>query len=403
MLRLRRTVILPALLLGLVPMLVVPAGAAQAAEPIDVFIANVEDSPDPAYAYATVDYVVSVGNRGPGTATAITLTAPLPAGVTFQPSTGEDRCNATPTTVTCDLSTLPANAMASPVVIGVRPTTDGLLSMTFTASAAERDADLSNNTQTETTTVTMPIDADIALELDAGAGPMYAGELFFISAGVFNSGPAPATGVTAVLRLPAGLSVISGASCIPDDAGSVCTIGPMELPASGGGIALLGMSASAAGIYTISGSVTADQPDPQPANNIDSVTFTVAPGADVAVTIAESADPTNPGRALTYTMTVINHGPSPAAAVSLTDEWSVAVSGGVTLLTVDASQGQCAVTAPSRIGCSLGGLAGGATATVTVRLQPRGVGSVTNQAHVTATEHDRDPTNNLATETTVVR
>ena len=163
------------------------------------------------------------------------------------------------------------------------------------------------------------------------------------------------------------------------------------------------MSASVAGNHTISGSVTADQPDPQPANNVDSVTFTVMPGADVAVTLAESADPTDPGKALAYTATVTNHGPSPASAVRLTDEWSATVSGGVQLLTAGASQGQCTLTAAERIDCDLGELASGATATVTVRLRPRGVGSVTNHTQVTATEHDRDPTNNLATETTSVR
>ena len=202
---LHRIVILPALLLlGVVPMLVVPATAAQATEPVDVFIADIEDHPDPVDAYATVDYSIVVGNRGPGAASAVTLTAPLPAGVSFQPSTWDDRCTATPTTVTCDLSALPANGMASPLVISVRPTTAGLLSLTFTASTAEPDADLSDNTRTVTTTVTMPTDADVALDFSAGAGPRYAGEPFFISAAVSNSGPAPATGATAVLRLPPG-------------------------------------------------------------------------------------------------------------------------------------------------------------------------------------------------------
>ncbi|MFI7577417.1 hypothetical protein [Micromonospora sp. NPDC049497] len=385
-------------------MLVVPAGTAHAAEPVDVFIADVDDRPDPAYSHSTVSYVISVGNRGLGTATAVTLTAQLPTGVSFQPSGSDERCSPTLTTVTCDLSTVSGTGMASPLVIGVTPTTDRLLSMTFTVSAAEPDADVSDNTQTETTTVTMPVDADVSLNLDAGAGPRYAGEPFFISAGLFNFGPAPATGATTVLRLPTGLSVeSSGASCIPDVAGAVCTIRPMDLPPTGGSVALLQMSASAAGDYTISGSLTADQPDPQPANNTDSVTFTVMPAADVAVTVVESADPTGPGQPLTYTVTATNHGPSPASAVSLTDRWSGAVSGGLTLLTVGASQGQCVLIAPDRINCELGQLASGATAAVTIRLRPRGVGSVTNQAQVTATEHDRDPANNLATKTTLVR
>ncbi|HEX7743653.1 MAG TPA: DUF11 domain-containing protein [Micromonosporaceae bacterium] len=401
--RLRRTAVLSALLLGLVPGFVLPAGAAQAAGPVDLFIDTVDDRPDPVDAYATVSYVVTVGNRGPGTATAVTVTAQLPSGVSFQPSTVDDRCSATLTTVTCDLSTLPASAMTSPLIVDLTPTTAGPMSLTFTVSAAERDTNPADNSQTETTSVVMPTEADVALYLGQVFGPVYAAEPFWFGAGVQNLGPAPATGATAVLRLPAGLSVVSGASCVPDAAGSVCTVGPMDLPPPGGSIAPLYMLASAPGTYTISGSASADQPDPQPANNTGSVTFTVAPAADVAVAIADSADPTHPGQALTDTVTVTNNGPSPASDVRLTDDWSTTVAGGLAVLSIDASQGQCTLTAPASVDCGLGDLASGAAATVTLRFRPRGVGSVTNQAQVTATEYDGNTANNLATETTSVR
>jgi hypothetical protein len=50
--------------------------------------------------------------------------------------------------------------------------------------------------------------------------------------------------------------------------------------------------------------------------------------------------------------------------------------------------------------CDLGVLSGGATATVTLRLRPRGGGTRTNRADVTAAEHDPDPANNVASEST---
>jgi uncharacterized repeat protein (TIGR01451 family) len=396
--RLRRMVIVAVLTLGLVPVLVVSGASAQAAAPVDVFISDVTDSPDPVALQGTVFYFVPVGNRGPGTATAVTVTAQLPAGVTFQPA-GSTGCTATLTTVTCTVSTLPAGLGAG-LIVAVTPTAGDLVSMTFTASAAETDRDPSNNTQTETTTVIS--EADVALDLGSVFGVVYAGQRFFLSVRMSNAGPSPATGVTVTLRLPAALSVASGASCTPDGAGSVCTIGSNALPPSAGSVALIEMSASAAGDHTITGSVVADQPDPQPANNADSVTVTVTPAADVAVAVAESADPTAAGKPLTYTVTVTNHGPSPASAVSVTDEWSAAVSGGVTLLSIGTSQGQCTVTAPGQFRCEFGVLTAGDQASVTLRLRPQGVGSVTNRAEVTVAEHDPDPTNNAVTETTVV-
>lgn len=401
--RLRRVAVLPALLLGLLPVFIVPAGPAYAADPVDLFIDAVHDYPDPVNAYAKVSYSLAVGNRGPGAATAVTLTAELPSGVSFQPSPWDNRCTATATVVTCDLATLWPNYPPSPIAVDLVATTAGPISLTFTVSAAEIDANPADNSETETTTVVMPTEADVALDL-SGGGPAYAGQPFFVGAGVSNAGPAPATGATTVLRLPAGVSLESERPCTPDGAELLCTVvGPTELPPSTGAISPLLLVASAPGTYTISGSASADQPDPDLTNNTGSVTVTVAPAADLSVTIAESADPTRHSKALTYTVTVTNNGPSPASEVILTDEWSSTDLRELALLSVTASQGKCMLTAAATLDCALGELASGASATLSLLLRPKGVGSVTNRAQVTATEFDANTANNAASEATAVR
>jgi uncharacterized repeat protein (TIGR01451 family) len=379
---------------------VVPAGAAHAASPVDLFI-GVDDRSDPADAYTPVAYSIAVGNRGPGTATAVTVTAQLPPGVSFQSSTLDNRCSATVALLTCDLSTVVPNAVL-PFIVELRPTLAGPMSLTFTVSSAERDVHPADNSQTATTDV-LPPKADVVLDLGGpGTQQLYAGQPFFFGAGVGNFGPAPATNATAVLRIPAGVSVASNAACVPDGAGS-CTFGPMDLPAPGGVLGLLEMLAAAPGTYTISGSATADQPDPDLTNNTGSVTFTVAPAADLSVTIAESADPTRHGQPLSYRVAVTNNGPSPASDVTLTDEWSSTDLRELALLSMSASQGQCALTASARVDCGFGELASGATATLTLQLRGRGVGTVTNHAQATATEYDANTANNAATETTAIR
>ncbi|HJU97999.1 MAG TPA: hypothetical protein VJ644_08490, partial [Jiangellaceae bacterium] len=90
------------------------------------------------------------------------------------------------------------------------------------------------------------------------------------------------------------------------------------------------------------------------------------------------------------------------SAVLLTNTWSTAVRGGVQLLSFGAGQGQCVLTGETTIDCQLGGLASGATATVTVRLRPRGVGSITDQAQVSAAEFDPETADNADSETTRV-
>ncbi|MGH3461392.1 MAG: hypothetical protein ACRDP9_07950 [Kribbellaceae bacterium] len=397
--RLRRTLVLAILVLGAVPPLVVSAGSAQAAAPVDVFVADVTDSPDPVALGATVFYSVGVGNNGPGTATSVVLTVEMSPGATFEPSGSTGSCSTVGSTVTCPVGTLQPGFGAA-LTLAVAPTTTGTLSLSFTAFAVQSDRDPSNNIQTESTTVTA--EADVSLQLGEVLGVVYAGQPFFVAVQMSNAGPSPATGVTTILRLPAGLAVVSGASCLPDGGGSVCTVGPTTLPPSTGSVALLQIAADAAGEYAISGSVVADQPDPLPANNVDSVTFTVTAAADLAVAVAESADPSRSNKPLTYTMTVTNHGPSPATAVSLADEWSAALSGSVRLLSVGTSQGACTVTAPSRFDCDLGVLPADAAATVTLGLRPRGAGTITDRADVTAAEHDPDPANNVASESTVI-
>lgn len=395
--RLRRMLVLAILVLGFVPATVISAGSARATAPIDVFIVDIADSPDPVAVGSTVFYSVAVANKGPGAATSVVLTVDMSPGATFEPSRSTGLCATVGSTVTCRLGTLQPGDRAA-LTLAVTPTTD--LSLSFTVSAAESDRDPSNNNQTESTAVTA--EADVWLRIGDVFGVVYAGQPFFVSVQMFNAGPSPATGVTATLRLPAGLAVVSGASCVPDSGGSVCTVGPATLPSSAGSVALLQIAAHAAGEYAISGSVVADQSDPQPTNNDDSATFTVTAAADLAVAVAESADPSGAGRPLTYTIKVTNRGPSPASAVSLADEWSAALSGGVELLAVSTSQGACTVTASNRFGCDLGVLPGGATAAVTLLLRPRGVGTLTNNASITAAEHDPDLANNVASESTLI-
>ncbi|MFR9779544.1 hypothetical protein ACL02O_26235 [Micromonospora sp. MS34] len=396
----RLTRLLTTLLLGTVAV-AVTAAPARAADPVDLVL-SASGQPDPVQAWATVTYQATVLNRGPGAATATVVTAPLPAGTSFLAADSDSRCAGTPTLVTCDLGTLPASAAASPLIIALRPTEAGLLSVTFTASAAEPDADLSDNTRTVTTTVDAPTEADLALQLSPPLATVYAGATFFIGVEVTNAGPAPATGVTTTLRMPAGLTVLSGASCVTEGTGSVCTRGGSSLPPSAGESGPIALTAAGPGDWTISGSVTADQPDPQPADNAASTTFTTLPAANLAVAIGESADPTPPGRPFTWTLTVTNHGPSPSA-VQLTHEWSTTVSGGLALLSVGASQGGCQLPVTGRMECDLGLLPDGATTTVTVTLRPQGPGTVTGRTRAIGDEYDPDPTDNAVEETTTVR
>ena len=122
-----------------------------------------------------------------------------------------------------------------------------------------------------------------------------------------------------------------------------------------------------------------------------------APGADVALRIADAPDPAALGKRITYTLTVENHGPAPAAAVKVSDP----LPPSLTLVSASASQGTCTSSTPVR--CELGSLASGGSATVTVVTRSTKPGSTVNRATVSSSTPDPLTTNNSALATTTVK
>jgi uncharacterized repeat protein (TIGR01451 family) len=113
------------------------------------------DSPDPVTVGSNLTYTITVRNGGPSTATGVTMTDALPAGVTFVSATpSQGNCNGT-ATVTCNLGSL-SNGGSAIVTIVVKPTAAGTITNTASVSAAETDPDLANNSSSQDTMVNAP-------------------------------------------------------------------------------------------------------------------------------------------------------------------------------------------------------------------------------------------------------
>ncbi|MGH9961314.1 MAG: PQQ-dependent sugar dehydrogenase, partial [Pyrinomonadaceae bacterium] len=129
------------------------------------------------------------------------------------------------------------------------------------------------------------------------------------------------------------------------------------------------------------------------------VTLSVISPSSVDLSLTKSASP-NPGQVglnLSYRVTVTNNGPALATNVSLIDT----LPSGVSFVSATPSQGSCNGTGP--VNCTLGNLAVGGTAVITVVVTPSVTGSIMNTATVSAGETDFDTSNNSATITTFIQ
>ena len=117
---------------------------------------------------------------------------------------------------------------------------------------------------------------------------------------------------------------------------------------------------------------------------------------DLAMTISAVPDPVLMGDVLTYTIMITNQGSDEAGAVTLID----ALPANLTLISTIPSQGSCNTTSP--VTCTLGNLANGSSATVTIAARATSVGLMSNTASVTGAGLDSVPVNNSATQTTTV-
>jgi uncharacterized repeat protein (TIGR01451 family) len=137
--------------------------------------------------------------------------------------------------------------------------------------------------------------------------------------------------------------------------------------------------------------------DTNPANDSATDTDTVDREADVAITKLDTPDPVPAGDDVTYTLTVINAGPSDAVDVVVTDT----VPASLTFVSAISSQGSCAQAA-GVVTCPLGVVPVGTTVTISIVITTTIDGLITDTAVVSATTSDPALANNTASQTTTV-
>jgi uncharacterized repeat protein (TIGR01451 family) len=354
------------------------------------------DSPDPVFVDELLTYTLQVQNAGPQDATGVTLTDTLPSGVTFESATSsQGTCDEVSGTVTCDLGSV-TNGGGASAEIKVRPQNDGTITNQAGVTSDLPDPDSADASASESTTVRAV--ADLALTKTDSPDPVLAGELLTYTLAVHNSGPQSAAGVTLTDTLPAVtfVSATPTHGTCSESAGTVtCNLGTI---ANGGDESVdIKVRRSTPGVISNQAEVTSNAHDPDSLNNADSADTTVDPAANLSLTKTDSPDPVLANEQLAYSLAVNNAGPQAATSVGLTDT----LPSGVTFDSATPSQGSCS-QASGTVSCTLGTIASGGSATVSILVRPTAAGTITNQATVSSSLADPQTGNNSASAGTTV-
>ena len=347
---------------------------------------------------SNITYTLTIDNISAdteATATEVSATDTLPAGLTFvsaTPSTGS--CTEDSGTVTCNLGDIAVGDPSVTVDIIATATAAGEITNTASVSATETDLDISNNSSEVSVTVIELTDAYIDGSIDDTAA-YYIGDKLTYSFEVGNNSSNPATDVTAEITLPTNLSI----SSVDTDTGTCSTAGQKvtcivgDISSANANITVEA-TPSSAGNFDVVASVTTTKTDSNEDNNSDTVSVTVNPKSDIAVSLSDSSDPIYAGNNLTYTITVTNNGPSDASNIKVEDTLPTGVN------FVSASAG-CNESA-GVVTCNIANLAIGSSSKVDVVIKPTTPGTITNKASVSADEFDDTEANNSASEDTIV-
>ncbi len=317
---------------------------------------------------------LQVRNDGPSTATNVTITDTLPAGLTFSSATaGQGSCSTAPgsggtTIVTCNVGTIVAGS-GTAVTIRARPSVS--IAGTTVTNTASATSDLTPSPATASAPLTVRPVADLSLTKSASVDVLDQGAPVTYTVTSTNNGPGAATNVQVVDRLPAAIDAStavatpsSGGSCSRD--ASVITCVWSGATASGASRSVT-IAANALSSVPVADRQALNQAntfsltdDATPANNRASALVKIIPAADLVATASGPGTIIAGGEA-DLDFSVFNNGPSTSTAVEMT----IAIPDGLKPI---AAPSGCQISG-QQVTCPIGTLASGATEvrTITVR------------------------------------
>ncbi|OGO29036.1 MAG: hypothetical protein A2Z16_00615 [Chloroflexi bacterium RBG_16_54_18] len=322
-------------------------------------------------------YSIAASNGGPVSVQFVTMTDMTPSNTTFvsfTQNTGPSFTCTTPAvggtgSVNCTIAALADGDSATfTLIVHVEANASGTIINTAQVSGQELDPETGNNRTSVATIVIESADLQLTKQCKPDT-PIPAGGTATCTILVTNLGSGEARNVAVTdTVLSSGPftfgSITTTVGFCSVTAGVVaCNLG--DLAVSARATITVEVSSNDQVDINDTASVTSSTLDPNPANNTATGAVHFTGSADLAIT-KTATPPFIAGTNVTYTINVINNGPSAAPNVVVTDTLPSQLSN----VSFTPSQGSCIGGIPGNpaqpLTCTLGSLANGASATITV-------------------------------------
>jgi len=350
-------------------------------------------SPEALNANGEETYTLTVENKGPDAAKAVTVTDELPIGETYLHDNRS--CKVSGQKLTCELGEMASGGKAQTIQVVTKvdlSLANSTVSNTAEVASTTFDPELSNNKSTAKIEVAPAAE----LKITKTATPEIAdvGSEVEYTLHVSNEGPDTAKNTIVTDELPEGEVYLHSSSC--SDTGQLvrCELHEMANGAATTiGVVVRLTTPLAEHTVENTAEVSSETFDPNLANNTASAEVHVPSAADVEIVKTASPETVDANGEVTYVLTVSNKGPDTAKEVLVSDE----LPAGETYV----SDNQGCSHALHLVTCKLGDMANGAEAIVVKIVTKVGLSlansTVSNTAEASSPTFDPKPANNKST------
>ncbi|GAA1946624.1 hypothetical protein [Microbacterium deminutum] len=281
----------------------------------------------PALPGDVLEYTLTYPNTGQDPATGSSLVDTLPPGTTFASATpSSGTCTGAARTLTCSIGTIGVGATWQATVRAtVEPEAAGT-TLSNAATLAYRAATLGRDFVYTVAPAVIDVDAvaDLSLTKTMSPDPGLAGGRVTAVLTVGNAGPSPAANTVVTDQLPEGSTFVSAdpgqGTCAAASGVLTCELGTVADGATVEVEVVLGVPPGYAPDTLVNvASVQSPTSDPDGSDNSSGASVAVTRAADLRVRKTASPATVVPGENVTFTVTVVNDGPSDAVDVQATD------------------------------------------------------------------------------------